>query len=188
MGYELPGAMGVKLAAPDREVFAMVGDGSYLMLPGELPTAVAERIKLVVVLVQNHGYASIGALSRSVGGGGYGTHYRVGENGNLPIDDGRDYDAVPVDLATNAESLGARVIRTRTVEELRAALREAKAHEGGPVVVHVETDRYEGVPSYESWWDVPVAEVGGDEAVRAARAEYEDARRRQRAYIEGTAP
>jgi 3D-(3,5/4)-trihydroxycyclohexane-1,2-dione acylhydrolase (decyclizing) len=91
---------------------------------------------------------------------------------------------VPVDLATNAESLGARVLRTRTVDELRAALAEAKAHTGGPVVVHVEVDRYAGVPSYESWWDVPVAEVGGDDAVRAARAEYEAARKRQRSYVD----
>ena len=184
MGYELPGGMGVKLAAPDREVFVMVGDGSWLMLPGELPTAVAEGIKLVVVLVQNHGYASIGALSRSVGGAGYGTHYRVAENGRLPVDDGGAYEAVPVDLAANAESLGARVLRARTIDELRAALEEAKAADGGPVVVHVEVDRYAGVPSYESWWDVPVAEVGGDEAVRAARADYEAARRRQRAHVE----
>jgi 3D-(3,5/4)-trihydroxycyclohexane-1,2-dione acylhydrolase (decyclizing) len=133
--------------------------------------------------VQNHGYASIGALSRSVGGAGYGTHYRVAENGNPPVDDGRSYEPVPVDLAANAESLGARVLRTRTIEELRAALEEAKAHTGGPVVVHVETDRYAGVPSYESWWDVPVAEVGGDDAVRAARAAYEEARRRQRTFL-----
>jgi len=183
MGYEIPGGMGIKLAAPDREVFVMVGDGSYLMLPGELPTAVAEGIKLVIVLVQNHGYASIGALSRSVGGAGYGTHYRVAEDGHLPIDDGQSYDAVPVDLATNAESLGARVLRAHTIDELRSALAEAKAHSGGPVVVHVETDRYAGVPSYESWWDVPVAEVGGDEAVRAARAAYEEARAKQRVYL-----
>jgi 3D-(3,5/4)-trihydroxycyclohexane-1,2-dione acylhydrolase (decyclizing) len=187
MGYEIPGGMGVKLAAPDRTVFVLVGDGSYLMLPGELATAVAEGIELVVVLVQNHGYASIGALSRSVGGGGYGTHYRVADNGSLPVDDGRAYDPVPVDLATNAESLGARVLRAGSVQELRGALAEAKAHRGGPVVVHVETDRYAGVPSYESWWDVPVAAVGGDDAVRAARAEYEAARERQRAYIEGVA-
>ena len=188
MGYEIPGAMGAKLAAPDREVFAMVGDGSYLMLPGELATAVAEGIKVVVVLVQNHGYASIGALSRSVGGAGYGTHDRIAADGDLPLDAGdrpaADYDPVPVDLATNAESLGARVLRTRTIDELRAALAEAKAHTGGPVVVHVETDRYAGVPSYESWWDVPVAEVGGDDAVRAARAEYEAARKQQRAYVD----
>jgi 3D-(3,5/4)-trihydroxycyclohexane-1,2-dione acylhydrolase (decyclizing) len=184
MGYEIPGAMGVKLAAPGRTVFAMVGDGSYLMLPGELATAVAERIELVVVLVQNHGYASIGALSRSVGGAGYGTHYRVAGNGGLPVDDGGAYDPVPVDLAANAESLGARVLRATGIGELREALRTATAHVGGPVVVHVETDRYAGVPSYESWWDVPVAAVGGDTGVRAARAEYDEARRRQRAYLD----
>ncbi len=188
MGYEIPGGMGTKLAAPDREVFVMVGDGSYLMLPGELSTAVAEGIKLVIVLVQNHGYASIGALSRSVGGAGYGTHYRVPENGRLPVDapagDGPagDNDPVPVDLATNAESLGARVLRTRTIAELREALEGAKAMHGGPVVVYVETDRYAGVPSYESWWDVPVAEVGGDESVRA---EYEAAKQKQRHYVTG---
>ena len=188
MGYEVPGGMGVKLAAPDREVFVMVGDGSYLMLPGELPTAVAEGIKLVIVLVQNHGYASIGALSRSVGGAGYGTHHRVSRNG-LPVDTpagdapAREYDPVPVDLAANAESLGARVLRPRTIAELRAALEEAKAADGGPVVVHVEVDRYAGVPSYESWWDVPVAAVGGDDAVRAARAAYEQARAKQRTYL-----
>ena len=184
MGYEIPGAMGVKLAAPDRRVFAMVGDGSYLMLPGELATAVAEGVELIVVLVQNHGYASIGALSRSVGGAGYGTHYRTAEDGALPVDDGGAYAATPVDLAANAESLGARVLRAASVAELRAALAEAREHRGGPVVVHVEVDRYAGVPSYESWWDVPVAAVGGDDAVRAARAEYEAARRNQRPYVE----
>jgi 3D-(3,5/4)-trihydroxycyclohexane-1,2-dione acylhydrolase (decyclizing) len=166
MGYEIPGGMGVKLAAPEREVFVMIGDGSYLMLPGELATAVAEGIKIVVVLVQNHGYASIGALSRSVGDSEFGTKYAPG-----------------VDLAANAESLGARVLRTRTVAELRAALDEARAADG-PVVVHVEVDRYAGVPSYESWWDVPVAEVAGEAPVRAAREEYERARRAQRQYVE----
>ncbi|HEY3190136.1 MAG TPA: 3D-(3,5/4)-trihydroxycyclohexane-1,2-dione acylhydrolase (decyclizing), partial [Solirubrobacteraceae bacterium] len=114
MGYEIPGGMGVKLAAPDREVFVMVGDGSYLMLPGELVTAVAERIKLTIVLVDNHGYASIGALSRSVGSAGFGTHYRRSANGALPVDaaDGsalaQPAEPLPVDLAANAESLGAR--------------------------------------------------------------------------------
>jgi 3D-(3,5/4)-trihydroxycyclohexane-1,2-dione acylhydrolase (decyclizing) len=154
------------------------------MLPGELATAVAEGVELIVVLVQNHGYASIGALSRSVGGAGYGTHYRTAEDGALPVDDGGAYAATPVDLAANAESLGARVLRAASVAELRAALAEAREHRGGPVVVHVEVDRYAGVPSYESWWDVPVAAVGGDDAVRAARAEYEAARRNQRPYVE----
>ena len=191
MGYEIPGAMGVKLAAPDREVFVMVGDGSYLMLPGELATAVAERIKLVIVLVQNHGYASIGALSRSVGGAGYGTHYRPAErNGDLPLDapagDGPDgdHERVPIDLAANAESLGARVLRAHSIDELRAALGAAREHSGGPVVVHVETDRYAGVPSYDSWWDVPVAELSDAPAVQAARTEYEAARTRQRRHLE----
>jgi 3D-(3,5/4)-trihydroxycyclohexane-1,2-dione acylhydrolase (decyclizing) len=136
------------------------------MLPGELATAVELGIKLVVVLVQNHGYASIGALSRSVGDSEFGTKYTPG-----------------VDLATNAESLGARVLRTTTIAEFRSALQQARdAH--GPVVVHVEVDRYEGVPSYESWWDVPVAEVATEASVQAAREEYERARRAQRQYVE----
>jgi 3D-(3,5/4)-trihydroxycyclohexane-1,2-dione acylhydrolase (decyclizing) len=133
----------------------------------------------VIVLVQNHGYASIGALSRSLGAAGFGTHYRRGN----PLDNGVPAEPLPVDLAANAESLGAQVLRAATIDELRAALERAKAADG-PVVVHVEVDRYASVPSYESWWDVPVAEIAGDEAVRAARAEYERARRAQRRYVE----
>jgi len=170
MGYEIPGAIGAKLAAPERDVFAMVGDGSYLMLPGELATAVAEGIGVVVVLVDNHGYASIGALSRSLGSAEFGTHYRSRDG------------ARPADLAANAESLGARVLRTRSVDELRAALDTAR-DAGGPVVVHIETDRYAGVPSYDGWWDVPVAEVSEDPSVRTARDEYERAREAQRQYL-----
>src|SRR5918996_167670 len=181
MGYEIPGAMGVKLAAPERKVFAMVGDGSYLMLPGELATAVAERIPIVVVLVDNHGYASIGALSRSLGSAGFGTHYRS-RDGRQLLDDAPLSEPLPVDLAANAESLGARLIRTRTIDELRTALEEARGA-SGPVVLHIEVDRYEGVPSYEGWWDVPVAEVSADERVRSAREEYERARKAQRHYL-----
>jgi 3D-(3,5/4)-trihydroxycyclohexane-1,2-dione acylhydrolase (decyclizing) len=189
MGYEIPGGMGVKLAAPDRDVFVLVGDGSYLMMPGELATAVAEGIGIVVVIVDNGGYASIGALSRSVGSAGFGTHYRRAENGGPPLDapDGAGPAAPlrpsPVDLAANAESLGLRVLRARTIDELRSALDEAR-RDGGPVAVHIEVDRYAGVPGYEGWWDVPVAEVADDEAVRAARAEYERARGAQRPYVE----
>jgi 3D-(3,5/4)-trihydroxycyclohexane-1,2-dione acylhydrolase (decyclizing) len=181
MGYEIPGAMGVKLAAPEREVFAMVGDGSYLMLPGELATAVAEKIGIVVVLVDNHGYASIGALSRSLGSAGFGTHYRS-RDGRQLLDDAPLSEPLPVDLAANAESLGARVIRARTIPELRAALEEARGP-SVPVVVHIEVDRYEGVPSYDGWWDVPVAEVSDDARVRTAREEYERARKAQRRYL-----
>jgi 3D-(3,5/4)-trihydroxycyclohexane-1,2-dione acylhydrolase (decyclizing) len=189
MGYEIPGGMGVKLAAPERDVFVLVGDGSYLMMPSDLATAVAEGIAIVVVIVDNGGYASIGALSRSVGSAGFGTHYRRAENGGPPLDaPDASGPAVPlrashVDLAANAESLGLRVLRVATIDELRAALDEAK-RDGGAVAVHIEVDRYASVPSYESWWDVPVAEVSDDEAVRAARAEYERARTAQRQYVE----
>jgi 3D-(3,5/4)-trihydroxycyclohexane-1,2-dione acylhydrolase (decyclizing) len=190
MGYEIPGAMGVKLAAPERPVFVLIGDGSYLMLPGELVTAVAERIPIAVVLVQNHGYASIGSLSRSVGSAGFGTHYRFASNGSLPLDDAgggalADPEGalpLPVDLAANAESLGARVIRAQTIPELRDALIEAR-DATGPVVVHIEVDRYAGVPGYESWWDVPVAEVSDQPSVQAAREAYERARESQRIYL-----
>jgi 3D-(3,5/4)-trihydroxycyclohexane-1,2-dione acylhydrolase (decyclizing) len=187
MGYEIPGGMGVKLAAPEREVFVMIGDGSYLMLPGELATAVAEGIGIVVVIVDNHGYSSIGALSRSLGSAGFGTHYRRQDGTQLldrPDGEGPATDAppLPVDLAANAESLGARVLRTRTIDELRDALERARG-ERGPVVVHIEVDRYAGVPSYDGWWDVPVAEVSEDSAVRSAREEYEEARGGQRRYL-----
>jgi len=189
MGYEIPGGMGVKLAAPDRTVFVLIGDGSYLMLPGELVTAVAERIPIVIVLVDNHGYASIGALSRSVGSAGFGTHYRYApERGALPTDapDGTALAAaaerLPVDLAANAESLGAQVIRVAGITELPSALGRATGADG-PVVVFLETDRYAGLPSY-GWWDVPVAEVSEQPAVRAARAEYDWARQAQRDHLE----
>jgi 3D-(3,5/4)-trihydroxycyclohexane-1,2-dione acylhydrolase (decyclizing) len=188
MGYEIPGGIGVKLAAPEREVFVMIGDGSYLMLPGELTTAVAEGIGIVVVLVDNHGYSSIGSLSRSLGSAGFGTHYRRQDGTQLldrPDGQGPATDAapLPVDLAANADSLGAGVVRAKTIDDLRTALEEARGA-SGPVVVHIEVDRYAGVPSYEGWWDVPVAEVSEDPAVRSAREEYERTRRGQRHYLQ----
>jgi 3D-(3,5/4)-trihydroxycyclohexane-1,2-dione acylhydrolase (decyclizing) len=188
MGYEIPGGMGVKLAAPERDVFVLVGDGSYLMMPGDLATAVAEGIGIVVVIADNGGYASIGALSRSIGSAGFGTHYRRSENGGPPLDapdaggPAAPLRASHVDLAANAESLGLRVLRATSIDELRAALEEAR-RDVGPVAVHIEVDRYAGVPSYEGWWDVPVAEVSEDDAVRGARAEYERARAAQRHYL-----
>jgi 3D-(3,5/4)-trihydroxycyclohexane-1,2-dione acylhydrolase (decyclizing) len=176
MGYEIAGGLGVKLAAPEREVYVLVGDGSYLMMPSEIVTSVQEGLKLVIVLVDNRGYASIGALSRSLGTDGFGTLYRYRRDGSLGTD-GNDPGAVlPVDLAANAASLGAKVIRAETVLELRAALESAKL-ETGTIVIAVPADRYEGVPGYESWWDVPVAEVSETASVREARAAYEEARR-----------
>jgi 3D-(3,5/4)-trihydroxycyclohexane-1,2-dione acylhydrolase (decyclizing) len=183
MGYEIAGGLGVKMAAPDREVFVMVGDGSYLMLPGELVTAVQEDVKLIVVLVDNHGFNSIGSLSRSVGLDGFGTQYRFARNG-VPVLDG-DPDPppqLPLDLAANAASLGADATRVGSVAELREALARARESAKTTVIV-VEVDRYEGVPGYESWWDVPVAEVSDEESVRAAREDYEREHAFQRQYL-----
>jgi 3D-(3,5/4)-trihydroxycyclohexane-1,2-dione acylhydrolase (decyclizing) len=176
MGYEIAGGLGVKLAAPEREVYVMVGDGSYLMLSSEIVTAVQEGLKLTIVLVDNHGFNSIGSLSRSLGTDGFGTQYRYRRNGSLGVDSEQSPAPVlPLDLATNAESLGARVVRCRSIDDLREGLESAK-HEDSTVVLAIEVDRYEGVPAYESWWDVPVAEVSAVESVRAARASYEQAR------------
>ena len=182
MGYEIAGGIGVKLAAPERGVYVLVGDGSYLMLPGELVTAVQERLKLTIVLVDNRGYNSIGSLSRSLGLDGFGTLFRYRRNGALPVDGDDTGDDLPVDLAANAESLGATVIRAGSIDELRAGLEQAKG-EDGVTVVAIEVDRYEGVPSYESWWDVAVPEVSELESVREARERYEDARRDERSHV-----
>ncbi len=166
MGYEIPAAIGVRLAAPDREVFALVGDGTYLMLPTEVVTAVQEGLPINVVIVQNHGYASIGGLSRQVGGEGFGTAYR------FPGEDGAP---LPVDLAANAASLGLEVFRARTAAELRAALAAARQSPRA-TAVYVETDvSVEGVGA-QAWWDVPVAEVSGRAATKAAREAYDRSR------------
>jgi len=180
MGYEIPGAIGVALAAaldapgapedaPQAVVWALVGDGSYLMLPGELVTAVQERLPVKVVLVQNHGYASIGGLSRATGGEGFGTAYRFRD-----ADGGFTGDPLPVDLAANAASLGVPVHRAGTVGELRAALAAAREIPG-PACVYVETDtgpKAPAAPGAQAWWDVPVAETATRDAARAARAGY----------------
>ena len=176
MGYEIAGGLGVKMAAPEREVYVMVGDGSYLMLSSEIVTSIQEGLKLTIVLVDNHGFNSIGSLSRSLGTDGFGTQYRYRQNGSLGLDsDDPTAPLLPVDLAGNAESLGAKVIRCRTIDALRAGLEAAKG-EDATVVLAIEVDRYAGVPDYGSWWDVPVAEVSEVESVREARRAYEEAR------------
>src|ERR1700674_557904 len=183
MGYEIAGGLGVKLAAPDRDVFVMVGDGSYLMMAQEIVTSVQERLKLTVVLVDNQGFASIGALSRSKGSAGFGTRYRYRTGGSLGDDSGnREGDTLPVDLALNAEGFGAHVIRAKNVEELRDALVAARDIDR-TVVIHVPVDRYEGVPGYESWWDVPVAEVSESDNLDTPRGEHEQGSRLRRWYV-----
>jgi 3D-(3,5/4)-trihydroxycyclohexane-1,2-dione acylhydrolase (decyclizing) len=177
MGFEIAGALGIKMADPSREVYALVGDGSYLMMAQEIVTAVAEGIKLIVVLVQNHGFASIGALSESLGSQRFGTSYRY-------RGDTQDYDGgpLPVDLAANAESLGAGVIRCRTIADLRDGLKKAREAER-LTVVHIETDPLSPVPSSESWWDVPVPETSELSTTQAARGVYQAAKRDQRQYL-----
>ena len=177
MGFEIAGGLGVKMAAPDREVIVMVGDGSYLMMAQELVTAIQEGIKLVVVLVENHGFASIGSLSETVGAPGFGTSYRYrGESGRL------DGDILPVDLAANAASLGAQVLRADTLGSFRQCLSRALASTR-TTVVHVECDLATGSPSSGSWWDVPVAEVSTQQVTRAARSAYEQAKTNQRGHL-----
>jgi 3D-(3,5/4)-trihydroxycyclohexane-1,2-dione acylhydrolase (decyclizing) len=170
MGYEIPAAVGVKLAAPDRPVWALVGDGTYLMMPTEIVTAVQEGVAIKVLLVQNHGYASIGGLSESVGGERFGTAYRYTSA------DGTFTGApLPVDLAANAASLGMRVLRAKTVGDLRAALAEARAADT-PTCVYVETetsDTVSGAPEAQAWWDVPVAETATRSSAVKARELYE---------------
>src|SRR5215203_6366076 len=161
----------------------MVGDGSYLMMSSEIVTSIQEAYKLTVVLVDNSGFSSIGALSRSVGSDGFGTHYRYRKNGSIGLDsEGSPGDVLPVDLAGAAQSLGAYVIRTRNIEELKRALREAKDVDR-TVAIHIPVDRYEGVPDYDSFWDVPVAEVSEMESVVSAREEYAEAKKAERRYL-----
>jgi 3D-(3,5/4)-trihydroxycyclohexane-1,2-dione acylhydrolase (decyclizing) len=170
MGYEIPGGIGVRLADPARDVFIMVGDGSYLMMPTELVTAVQERVKVIVVLVQNHGFHSIGSLSESLGSQRFGTRYRFRNDATGRLDGGK----LPIDLAANARSLGATVIEVHSRGDLERAIKDAKAApaDGGPVVIHVETDPTLHAPDSESWWDVPVSQVSELDSTRHAHASY----------------
>ena len=183
MGYEIAGGLGVRRAAPERDVIVMVGDGSYLMLHTELVTAVAEGQKLIVVLVQNHGYASIGNLSESVGGQRFGTRYRTYDA------DARNFQGgapLPVDLAANARSYGVDVIEIApgpdAIDDLRRAVATAKASDA-TTLIHVESDPLLGGPDGEGWWDVPVAETSQVPSVQQARVEYESARAAQRPLL-----
>jgi 3D-(3,5/4)-trihydroxycyclohexane-1,2-dione acylhydrolase (decyclizing) len=176
MGYEIAGGLGIKMADPSREVYVLVGDGSYLMMAQEIVTSLQEGHKLNIVLLDNHGFSSIGGLSRSCGNEGMGTNYRYRR--------GQKYEGefLPVDFAANAASLGAWTKRVRTGEELLAALESARKQTQTAVVV-VETSYEERVPGYESWWDVPVAEVSERDAVKAARKLYEEARKKERLFF-----
>ena len=177
MGYEIAGGLGVRMAAPDREVYVMVGDASWLMMSSEIVTSIQENLKLTVILIDNHGFGSIGALSESVGSGGFGTEARYrGEDGKL------SGGYLPVDFAANAASLGAATIEVKNIAEFRKALESAKRN-AVTTVIKIEADRNARVGSYEGWWDVPVAEVSTMDPVASARAEYERHRQSERRHL-----
>jgi 3D-(3,5/4)-trihydroxycyclohexane-1,2-dione acylhydrolase (decyclizing) len=178
MGYEIAGGLGVKMADPTRDVYVMVGDGSYLMMAQEIVTSIQERYKLTIVLLDSEGFASIGGLSRSVGSGGFGTHYRYRNERTGALDGA----SLPVDLAANAESLGALVHRATDRAALESALEASRAAER-TTVIYVPVDPTKGVPNYECWWDVAVAEVSEQDSVREARKKWEENRKGERYFL-----
>ncbi|HLR46871.1 MAG TPA: thiamine pyrophosphate-dependent enzyme, partial [Deinococcales bacterium] len=178
MGYEIPAALGVKMAEPERETVVFIGDGSYLMLNSEIVTAVTEGLHFTVILVDNHGYQSIHGLQRSTGSPGFLNELRMrnAETGRL------DGPYVQLDLAAHARALGAWSVAVDDEAGLEDALAEAAGRTGVRVIV-VETDPEKRVPGFSGWWDVPVAETSGQDGVRAARAEYEQGRSRRRNFL-----
>jgi 3D-(3,5/4)-trihydroxycyclohexane-1,2-dione acylhydrolase (decyclizing) len=182
MGYEIAGGLGIKMAAPEREVIVMVGDGSYLMLCNEIVTSIQEGYKLTIVLMDNHGFNSIGGLSRSLGQEGFGTRYAFPINNKLPDDTSDEVEGLPVDLAMNARGLGAYVIECETYDDFVEALKESKKTDR-TTVIYIQNDRRVGVPGYESWWDVPVAEVSEMDGVRQARKEWEKNSKQERFFF-----
>lgn len=178
MGYEIAGGLGAKLAAPEREIYVMVGDGSWLMMSSEIVTAVQEGVKLTIVMLDNHGFQSIGGLSRAIGNGAFGTEYRFRntKTGRL------EGEVLPIDFAANARSLGAHVLCAQDIPELKKALLEAREQTKTTVIV-IETDAAKRSPGYDSWWDVPIAEVSTMKSVQATRRAYEKAKTRERYFI-----
>ena len=176
MGYEIAGALGVRLAEPTRDVYAFLGDGSYLMLHTEIVTAVQEGLRLTIVVVDNHAFGCIQGLQCGSGGNNFGNEFRRRTRGSGRLDGA----PVAIDFAKNAESLGATAVRADTVEALRAALTRAKT-ESGVFVICCTTPASARLPGY-SWWDVPVSATSKLPGVRAARAAYDRATKRQRFY------
>ncbi len=178
MGYEIAGGLGIKMADPSRDVYVMVGDGSYLMLAQEIITSIQEGYKLIIVLVNNDGHSSIGGLSRATGVQGFGTRFRYRDEASGELSG----EFLPVDLAANAASLGAKVIEATTLQSLKAALHEAR-EAPQTTVVKIDVDYDEQVPGYESWWDVPVAEVSEVDTAQEAYREYESDKQKERYFL-----
>ncbi len=179
MGYEVPAAMGVKLARPESEVVSIVGDGTYQMLPMELATVAQEGIKVIYVLLQNYGFASIGALSESRGSQRFGTKYRQRGTGSHL----EDTDTIAgVDIAANARSWGIDVLEVQTIEEFKEAYKAAAASDRA-TMIHIETDLMGPNPPGSSWWDVAISEVSVLESTQRAYEDYQNDRRPQRHYL-----
>ena len=176
MGYEIAGGLGIKMADPEREVYVLVGDGSYLMMAQEIVTSLQEGYKLNIVVLDNHGFSSIGGLSRYCGSGGFGTEYRYRRDGEL------GGEVMRVDFASNAASLGALAIQAKNREELENALSRARTN-SRTTVICIDVDINQRVPGYESWWDVPVAEVSEMESVERAHADYAQRKKKERYYL-----
>ena len=177
MGYEIAGGLGVKMADPSREVYVMVGDGSFLMMSSEITTSIQEGYKLNIILLDNHGFSSIGGLSQAVGSHGFGTDYRFRREETGQLDGGY----VPVDFAALSTGLGACTVRATTHDEFERALDNMRRHDRTSVVV-IEVDKEMRVPGYESWWDVPISEVSEIESIRQARAKYEQGVKKERRH------
>ena len=178
MGYEIAGGLGIKMADPGRDVYVMVGDGSYLMLAQEIITSIQEGYKLIVVLVNNDGHSSIGGLSRATGAQGFATRFRYREEPSGQLQG----EFLPVNLAANAASLGANVIEAKTLLQLKTALHDAR-EASHTTVVKIDVDYYEQVPRYESWWDVPIAQVSEVDTAQAAYEEYEVDKQKERYFL-----
>jgi 3D-(3,5/4)-trihydroxycyclohexane-1,2-dione acylhydrolase (decyclizing) len=182
MGYEIAGGLGIKMAEPEREVYVLVGDGSFLMMASEIATSIQEGYRLTIVLMDNSGYKSIGGLSRSLGQAGFGTRYVYPVDGQVATDETEEAREVGLDLAACARGLGASVTECSGYDEVVAALSEAKAADR-TTVIYVKNDRMEGVPGYDSWWDVPVAEVSESASVQEARRAWEAKRTEERSFL-----
>lgn len=170
MGYEVSGALGVKLADPDKEVYSFVGDGSFLMMHSELITALQYNKKINILLFDNSGFGCINNLQMGHGSGSYFTEFRTHDNQILNID-----------YAKVAEGYGAKVYRANTVEELKAALEDAKKQETS-TLIEMKVLPKTMTEGYESWWNVGVAEVSESEKVQKAYAEKVEMREKAKQY------
>jgi 3D-(3,5/4)-trihydroxycyclohexane-1,2-dione acylhydrolase (decyclizing) len=177
MGYEIAGGLGAKMADTSREVYVMVGDGSYLMMSQEIITSIQEGYKLTIILINNNGYASIGGLSNSLGTKGFGTYYKYRNNKTGQLDG----KYLPVDLAANAQSLGAAVIKTKNIDEFTTALTTAKAN-STTTVIYIEADREHRIGGY-AWWEVPVAQVSVAGSVKESLQKLKGHKKTQRLYL-----